>query len=236
MFGKEVLSPCLFAFYVNDIIIKVTSCGIGCHLGFACVNIILYADDILLPTPSILSLQSLLYICKSELDSIDMIINASKSNCLRIGLNWNCNVTNVTLADRNGASIELANGCRYLGFFMTSDATFTCKFYAAKAKLYRSFNAIMGRAGSCVSLEVLFSLMRSKCVPALLYGIEACPVNITETRSLEYPITCAFFKILKPHLPTWLISVVLLVALDNFLISSLIRKIASMRNMSRRTI
>ena len=76
------LSPCLFALYVNDVIIKVISCEIGCHLGFACVNIILYVDDILLLAPSISSLQSLLYICESELDSIDMIINASKSDCL----------------------------------------------------------------------------------------------------------------------------------------------------------
>ena len=79
--------------------------------------------------------------------------------------------------------------------FVTSGSTLKCN--VAKTKFYRSFNAIMGRAGSCVSLEILFSLMRSKCVPALLYGIEACPVSTRETRSLEYPITCAFFKILK---------------------------------------
>ena len=96
-----------------------------------------------------------------------------------------------------GASIEWSNGCRYLGIFVTLGATFKCKFDAAKAKFYRSFNAIMDREGSCASLEVLFSLMRSKCVPTLLYGIEACPVNTMETRSLEYPIICAFFKILK---------------------------------------
>ena len=37
----------------------------------------------------------------------------------------------------------------------------------------------------------------AKRVPALLYGIEACPVNTRETISPECPITCAFFKILK---------------------------------------
>ena len=147
------------------VIIKVTSCGIGCHLGFACVSIILYADDILLLAPSISSLQALLYICESELNSIDVIIYASKSNCLRIGPCWNCDVTKVKLVTRNGASIEWSNGCRYLEIFVTSGVSFKCKFDAAKAKFYRSFNAIMGRASSCASLKVLFSLMRSKCVP-----------------------------------------------------------------------
>ena len=97
----------------------------------------------------------------------------------------------------HGASIEWSNGCRYLGIFVTSGATSKCKFYADKAKFYKSFNAIMGRAGSSASLGVLFSLMRSKCVPALVYSIEACPVSTRETSSLEYPITCAFFKIVK---------------------------------------
>ena len=70
-------------------------------------------------------------------------------------------------------------------------------FDAAKAKFYRSFNAIISRAGSCAFLEVLFSLVHSKCVPALWYGIEACSGNTRETKSLEYPITCDFFKILN---------------------------------------
>ena len=72
-----------------------------------------------------------------------------------------------------------------------------CKLYVAKGTLYRSFNAIMDRADSFASLEVLVSLTQSKCVSAFLYGIEVCPVNTRETRSLEIPITCVFFKILK---------------------------------------
>ena len=47
-----------------------------------------------------------MYICESELNSIDMIINASKSNCLRIGFCWNCDVRNVKLAARNGAQLN----------------------------------------------------------------------------------------------------------------------------------
>ena len=50
-------SSCLFALYVHDVIIKVASCGIDCHLGFACVSIIVYADDILLLDHFISSLQ-----------------------------------------------------------------------------------------------------------------------------------------------------------------------------------
>ena len=138
MYGKEGTSRFVSLRFMSMMLRYVL--WIGCHLGFSWVNIILYADDILLLAPSISSLQSFLYICESDLDSIDMIINASKSNCLRIGPCWNCDVTSVKLATRNGASIEWSNGCRYLGIFVTSGATFKCKFDAAKAQFYRSIN------------------------------------------------------------------------------------------------
>jgi len=47
--------------------------------------VILYADDILLITPSICTLEKLLRICERELNAIDMAINARKSCCVRIG-------------------------------------------------------------------------------------------------------------------------------------------------------
>jgi len=49
------------------------------------VNIVLYADDILLITPSVGELHNLLARCEVELDLIDMAINIKKSCCMRIG-------------------------------------------------------------------------------------------------------------------------------------------------------
>jgi len=38
----------------------------------------MYADDILLLTPSVTALQKLLWVCEQELDSIDMAIDDKK--------------------------------------------------------------------------------------------------------------------------------------------------------------
>ena len=43
-----VLSPVLFAVYVNDIITRVESSGYGCEIAGNCVGILMYADDLLL--------------------------------------------------------------------------------------------------------------------------------------------------------------------------------------------
>jgi len=46
-----------------------------------------------------------------------------------------------------------------------------------------------------VSEEVIVELLKTKCLPSLLYGTEACPVNKSVLRSLEFVINDAFRKI-----------------------------------------
>ena len=39
------------------------------------------------------------------------------------------------------------------------------------------FNAIFGRVGRLVNEDVVLHLMKAKCLPVLLYGLEVCPVK-----------------------------------------------------------
>ena len=36
-------------------------------------------------------------------------------------------------------------------------------------------------------------------MPVLLYGLEAFPINSSDYRSLEHPVTVAFMKVFKTH-------------------------------------
>jgi len=40
-------------------------------------------------------------------------------------------------------------------------------------------------------------LFKAKCLPGLYYGSEACPVNKTATKSLQYVIKSCFSKIFQ---------------------------------------
>ena len=73
-----VLSPYLFTVYIDSIVSKVKSLGIGCHLGLVCFSIFLYADDISLLAPSISSLQKIVNVCKWELRLLDLAISSKK--------------------------------------------------------------------------------------------------------------------------------------------------------------
>ena len=68
----SVLSPFLFALYLDDLS-RLGSLFKGCF-------VILYADDILLSSPSISQLEKLLRVCERELTWLDMAINFKKSN------------------------------------------------------------------------------------------------------------------------------------------------------------
>ena len=62
-----VLSPYFFAIYIDSIVKKVTDSKIGCYIKMICMNILLYADDIILLAPSVTALQELLLLCEEEL-------------------------------------------------------------------------------------------------------------------------------------------------------------------------
>jgi hypothetical protein len=50
-------------------------------------------------------------------------------------------------------------------------------------KPYLKVNAIFGKIGRRASFDVNLHMLQAKCLPSLLYGLEACPLNRTETRS-----------------------------------------------------
>jgi hypothetical protein len=189
------MSPHLFAVYLDDLVKKVNLSKFGCLVSHCCMNIFLYADDILLISPSVHGLQHLLTLCESELAWLDMRINTKKSMCIRIGPRYDVNCAKLNTND--GRDIEWVSVCRYLGVYIASSRVFRCTFENAKCKFYRAFNAIFGKVGRVASEEVIINLINFKCLPVLLYGLEACPVNSREKKSLDFPITRIFMKMFR---------------------------------------
>jgi hypothetical protein len=66
-----------------------------------------------------------------------------------------------------------------------------------KRKFYGAFNAIYGKIGPVASEEVTLSLISTKCIPCLLYGSEAVPLNRSEIKSLAFPVTRILCKVFK---------------------------------------
>jgi hypothetical protein len=192
-----VLSPYLFAIYVDCVIEKTKNLNSGCVLNFANFSILVYADDILLISPTVCGLQSLLNVCENELSKLDMKINPMKSFCIRFGPDFKCRPKNLTTIDKN--EIEWKQQIKYLGVYLTSKRSFSCEIDQNKRSFYMSFNSIFGKIGRIASEETTLHLVKTKCLPRLLYGLEVLPLNSTQIRSLEHVIHCAFSKIFNTN-------------------------------------
>ena len=188
-----VLSPYLFAVYIDDLIVDITKLSIGCVSHFVPVCIVVYADDIILLAPSVTALQRLVTVCDSILQSLDLAINIKKSVCTRIGPRCNAPCANIVTSD--GKSLQWVDSIRYLGVFITRHRIFKCSLHHAKQSFYRSFNAIYGKIGRTASEEVTLSLIKSKCIPCLLYGLDACHINNADGHSLNFTVRRILFKI-----------------------------------------
>ena len=77
-----VLSPQLFAIYMNDLSVCLTQCKAGFHLNETVTNHVMYADDICLMAPSTIALQKMLNLCYEFSQSSDSILNPTKSQCI----------------------------------------------------------------------------------------------------------------------------------------------------------
>jgi len=188
-----VLSPLLFAIFINDIVDRVQAANVGCHISNICASIFLYADDILLVSPTVTGLQTLLHICENELANLDMQLNVKKSMCMRFGPMFDSEV--VELVSLCGSVLKWVDSCRYLGVFFVSGRSFKCSISNAKSRFYRAFNAIFSKIGRSASEETVLTLLKSKCLPILLYATEACPLLSRDFSSLEFSLTRLFMKL-----------------------------------------
>ena len=67
---------------------------------------------------------------------------------------------------------------------------------SAKRSFYRAANAVFGKIGRTASEEVTLKIIRSKCLPLLLYGLEVCPLTLSDLLSLDFVINRFFMKLL----------------------------------------
>ena len=58
---------------------------------------------------------------------------------------------------------------------------------------------IFGKIGRIASEEVVLQLIKSKCVPVLLYGLEACALNKSQVASLDFVVNRFFMKLFNTN-------------------------------------
>ena len=60
-----------------------------------------------------------------------------------------------------------------------------------------SMQFLVALVGHIASEAAIVELLNRKCLPTLLYGLEACPLKAADLKSLDYIVVGAFMKFLK---------------------------------------
>lgn len=189
-----ILSPFLFAIFVDDVLNKLAKSNLGCFLKTVCVNSIMYADDLVLLSISLRDMQAMVDMCLYEFNAIGMAINAKKSACLRIGNRHQIDVCPIVI---NCQPLLWKQEIGYLGILILSGKRFKINLQRLKQKYYRALNGIFGKVGLSTSPIVLCSLVQSHCIPILLYGAESLIWSDKMSNSFENAYSQAFMKIFK---------------------------------------
>ena len=137
-----ILSPLLFNYYVDTLIINLRSSDLGCKLHNTYVGCIMYADDLLLISASIINLQNMLDICSNIGATLGIKFNSSKSCCLHIGPS----ILNV-LPDLliNNSIISWCNKIKYLGIWIRSNSRFVIDIDECRSKFFMSVNRVLSK-------------------------------------------------------------------------------------------
>lgn len=186
-----VLSPFLFSFYINDIIKEIGDMETGCSYGFCKVNIIAYADDLVLLAASQKDMDALYSMLCTKIAEHNLLINQDKSKCMIFSKLNKFNVNSISL---NGDRLEVVKCFKYLGHFISFDFKDSKDVELRLNNFYASFNSVF-RDFKVLNKDALLFLFKSYCCPD--YGLCLWNNRATFRSSIFRAFNIAYSNALK---------------------------------------
>ncbi|KAJ8737185.1 hypothetical protein PYW07_000456 [Mythimna separata] len=153
-------SPTLFNLYVNELIEKLSRSGVGCHMCNQPVNNLSYADDMVLLSPSIDGLRTLLSICEKYAMSHRLTYNVKKTEVMVFKHdNTNCFNPVITLA---GSQLKTVSTFKYLGHIIKDNLKDDDDMERQRRSIAAKSNMLARRFARC-SKSVKVTLFAAYC-------------------------------------------------------------------------
>jgi len=99
---------------------------------------------------------------------------------------------NITIGSSN---IPWCSNFKYLGQHFSAGKSLVCDLHPTKAKFFGALNGIFSKLGSSPSPQVTLAIIFSKCVPILLYGLEAVNLTKAQCSNINFVYNSIFAKI-----------------------------------------
>jgi len=165
----SILSPALFNRYIRDLLWNVADSHVGCNIGGLYVNVLAYADDIVLLASTWRALQQLLAIHDQHIDSIDMVCNAKKSVCMIFAPRDRSSIMNVTFPKftLSGSSLQYVKTFKYLEYMISDTLSDDDDMQREIRNLFTRCNILARHFAKC-SVDVKIVLFKMYCICIML--------------------------------------------------------------------
>jgi len=161
----SILSPYLFSVYIRCVSDTVRKSLVGCYIGSMACNILLYADDIVLLSPSWHAQQTLLNLCCTVVNSLVMKFNTIKSVTLIFvpyKSKWRVDYSFPPFT-LDGCELSVVNKCKYLGHFLCVDDDDNVDILYQRGLLFARTNYLLRRFANC-TVAVKVCLFKAYCI------------------------------------------------------------------------
>jgi len=186
------LSPRLFSIYIQDLEVVIDSTNIGIKVGDMVINLLLYADDILLISETKRDMQHLIDIVEEFGQLREIKFNPNKTNY--IAINEYTNIRSAKYINDNrfirmgGEIIDVVSSLKYLGSYLSNNLLnkeHLKERYRLTAAAVKNLSENSGFHNKNVNVKVKLQLYKSYIRPVLTYGLETMILGSNEMEKLQ---------------------------------------------------
>jgi hypothetical protein len=171
-----VLSPYLFSFYIDELTSVLRNTAVGCYFGNLFAGVVIYADDIVLLSPSVRGLRILIETTFNFAISHKLSFNPDKSFCIKFNT---INTTNVALPniriDLGDAQVKWVSKVTHLGNILTHNLDDSAHLSHLTTDFYVRVNSLLASVGFVRDPHLLYSIFNSLC--CCFYGSAICSLS-----------------------------------------------------------
>ena len=171
----DVCSPVLFSLFINDLALDIINNGrhgVSLSSDFVQLVILLFADDMILLSETVISLQTQLNSLFSAASRLQLKVNMNKSNIVVFRKGGYLGARERWICD--GCMMRVVNSYKYLGICFSTRLSFyhACQDLVSRAK--RALLCIVSKLYriDCNSINVFLKIFDAQVQPVVLYGAE----------------------------------------------------------------
>ena len=165
-----VMSGLLFNVYIDYLLNRISDMNVGCKIGVVNVNVIAYADDIVLLAPSANALRLLINAANECASELMLSFNYDKTKVMifyHCSFKTHYNFENGFIV--NAHTIEVVKSIKYLGYVISDNLEYIEDLNRVKNKFYAEFNVIL-RNFHFTDRRIQMLLFKQYCLQ--FYGTE----------------------------------------------------------------